>query len=95
MSVTIELTKSMEDELESRAAANGQAPSELARDVLQNHLVHEALNKLKHTDPVKSLQGLQSRRQIPVGSTSVREIVGKWPGDETDEEIAAALEELS
>lgn len=29
------------------------------------------------------------------GGTGWTEIVGKWPGDETDEEIAAALERLS
>ena len=34
-------------------------------------------------------------RPLPPGKTVWDMIVGQWPGDETDEEIAAALEELS
>jgi len=34
-------------------------------------------------------------RPLPPGKTLEDVIVGKWPGDETDEEIARALEDLS
>lgn len=34
-------------------------------------------------------------RQIPNGKTLEDMIVGKWPGDETDEQIIEALERLS
>lgn len=39
----------------------------------------------------------QSRpaRPLPPGKTREDVIVGQWPGDETDEEIEAALAELS
>ena len=35
------------------------------------------------------------RRSPPPGKTLADVIVGKWPGDETDEQIQAALDELS
>ena len=34
-------------------------------------------------------------RPLPPGKTLEDVIVGKWPGDETDEQIQAALDELS
>jgi len=34
-------------------------------------------------------------RSLPPGKTLADVIVGKWPGNETDEQIQAALEELS
>jgi len=34
-------------------------------------------------------------RPLPEGKTLSDMVCGKWPGDETDEEIAAALERLS
>jgi uncharacterized protein (DUF433 family) len=40
-------------------------------------------------------QALQALLQQSEGHGKWEEIVGKWPGDETDEEIAAALERLS
>jgi hypothetical protein len=41
------------------------------------------------------LASVQPGRPLPPGKTLRDVIVGKWPGNETDEEIAAALEELS
>ena len=34
-------------------------------------------------------------RPLPDGKTLEETVVGKWPGDEKDEEIQAALHELS
>jgi hypothetical protein len=34
-------------------------------------------------------------RELPTGTTIFDAVMGKWPGDETDEQIAAALEKLS
>ena len=34
-------------------------------------------------------------RELPTGKTIFDVVMGKWPGDETDEEIDAALEDLS
>ena len=34
-------------------------------------------------------------RQPQTPETGIGAIIGKWPGDETDEEVAAALEQLS
>jgi hypothetical protein len=42
-----------------------------------------------------ALATYQPRRTLPPGKTFSDVISGKWPGDETDEQINAALEELS
>jgi len=34
-------------------------------------------------------------RELPEGTTIFDAVLGKWPGDETDEQIVAALEKLS
>ena len=34
-------------------------------------------------------------RELPEGTTIFDAVMGKWPGDETDEQITAALEKLS
>jgi predicted DNA-binding protein len=38
---------------------------------------------------------IQPGRPLPHGTTLFDAVSGKWPGDETDEEIAKALEKLS
>ena len=42
-----------------------------------------------------SLADLQPRIPPPPGSNGMAQIIGQWPGDETDEQIQAALDELS
>ena len=37
----------------------------------------------------------QPLRPVPSGKTLADIVSGKWPGDETDEQIQAALDELS
>lgn len=95
MSVTIELPVQTENELESLAAANGRSREDVARDLLQEQLVRNALFRLRDKPQPQSLADLKPRRPVPAGSTAFKEIVGKWPGDESDEEILAALQELS
>lgn len=41
------------------------------------------------------LQASPPPRELPEGKTLEDVILGQWPGDETDEEIWAALEKLS
>ena len=48
---------------------------------------HEAVDSL--------LSRLQPRHLPPAGQNWLSLVMGKWPGDETDEEIIAALERIS
>lgn len=41
------------------------------------------------------LGDLRPRSSLPPGESGFSRIFGKWPGDETDEEVAIALEEIS
>ena len=42
----------------------------------------------------QSLAELKPRLQPPPGKTPMEIIVGQWPGDETDEELLAALKAM-
>lgn len=46
-------------------------------------------------DREEVLAGSKKPRPLPPGKTLDDMVRGKWPGDETDEQIQAALEELS
>ena len=46
-------------------------------------------------DHAEVLAGSRKPTALPPGKTLDDMVMGKWPGDETDEEIRAALEELS
>ncbi len=43
----------------------------------------------------RTLSELRPRTPLPPGASGFDRIFGKWPGDETDEEITVALEEMS
>lgn len=44
---------------------------------------------------IRLFQQSRPPREIPAGQTLADVICGQWPGDETDEQILAALEKLS
>ena len=44
---------------------------------------------------VRAIETYQPIRTVPPGKTLADVVCGQWPGDETDEEIEAALRELS
>lgn len=61
-----------------------------------------AIEAMTHRTPVQkaaarehALAAYPPRRPLPPGKTFSEVVAGKWPGDETDEQIEAALEELS
>lgn len=41
------------------------------------------------------MAGVRKGRELPEGKTLSDLVVGKWPGDESDDQIRVALEELS
>lgn len=43
----------------------------------------------------RALREFQPERELPPGQTIFDAVCGKWPGDETDEQVFAALERLS
>lgn len=62
----------------------------------------EAVFRMMHRTPeekaqarARALQRYLPARPLPPGKTLAETIAGQWPGDETDEEIEAALDELS
>ena len=65
-------------------------PEELAKRAVMETL----LAGLKGRRIPQSLDELKPRRLPPPGKTVWDMIVGQWPGDETDEELQAALKAL-
>ncbi len=49
---------------------------------------------LKDRRVPQSLDELKPRKQPPPGKTAMEMVIGKWPGDETEEELLAALKAL-
>ncbi len=43
----------------------------------------------------RAMETYQPLRTVPLGKTLADVVAGQWPGDETDEQIEAALRELS
>ena len=73
----------------------------VAQDTMSDAL-REAVAKMMNRTPEEraaaqayALATYKPRRLPPPGMTIFDVISGKWPGDETDEQIEAALEELS
>jgi hypothetical protein len=54
----------------------------------------EVLQWVSGPEP-RTLDDLRPRTPLPPGESGFARIFGKWPGDESDEEVALALEELS
>lgn len=85
MTITLELEPDMEQE----AARLGLTPEELAEQAMRT-----LIDGLKHQRIPQSLDELKPRRLPPPGKTAMQMIVGQWPGDETDEELQAALKAM-
>jgi len=64
--------------------------------------LNKAIARMTHRSPEEkaevrahALATYPPRRPLPPGKTFSDVVSGKWPGDETDEQVNAALEELS
>lgn len=95
MTITIDLSPAVEQDLREAAADRGIEPAALLENLLSRELRQESLKRLKGRKVAQSITDLKPRRPTPEGSTPLAEVVGKWPGTESDEEIRKALNELS
>jgi len=95
MSIQIELPEGWETRLREEAAEHGQEMGPYVSDFLKRQLLIRELDALKNRKPPQSLDEIKPRVPSPPGTTWIESIRGQWPGDETDEEIANALEEMS
>lgn len=91
MTITLDMAPEAEEELRGAAARQGKTLEAL----MQQAAVEVMLADLKNRSVPQSLEELKPRLQPPPGKTAMDMIIGQWPGDETDEEVNRALEELS
>lgn len=95
MTLTMEFPPETDERLRAGAERHGQDTGDYVRTLVERELTRQALAELKHRERPQSLDELKPRRPSPPGMNGLAYIAGKWPGDETDEEIDRALEELS
>ena len=90
MTLTIELPETEEVAWKEEAARLGVTPEELAKRAMMETLIAG----LKNQRIPQTLDEIKPRRLPPPGKTAMQMIVGQWPGDETDEELQAALKAM-
>jgi hypothetical protein len=95
MTIEIDLPPAAEAQLQEQAARAGQEPAEYLSRLIRRQLMMAALEALRDRPRPKSLDELKPRIPTPPGTNWLQEIRGTWPGDETDEEVYRALEEMS
>lgn len=95
MTLHIELSPATEARLRAEAERRGQDAAEFLQEIVELRLSRDTLLALKNRKRPKSVDELKARNPAPSGSNGLAEIAGKWPGDESDDEIFRALEELS
>ena len=91
MTITLDLTPQAEQEIQEAAERQGKTVEELARQAITAAMIAD----LRDRPIPQSLADLKPRVPPPPGKTSLQMVVGQWPGDETDEQVNKALEELS
>jgi hypothetical protein len=86
--MTITLPPEAEQALREEADRQNKTPEQLAMEAL--------LAGLRNRRIPQSLDELKPRNPLPPGKTlkDVRDELGPWPGDETDEELLAALKSM-
>jgi hypothetical protein len=95
MTINLDLAPETAAQLREAAAEAGLELSDYARTILEQQARLQALQALRDQRQPHSLADLKPRVPPPPGTTGMAMAIGQWPGDETDEEIEAALEELS
>jgi hypothetical protein len=95
MTFTVDLPPAIVEQLREAATRAGQDIDEYLKSLVEDRLRLLALEALKERKPPQTLAELKPRIPPPPGSNGLDQIIGRWPGDESDAEIDAALEELS
>lgn len=91
MTITLELTPTMEAALTKAAARQGVPPEGLTEQEKMDALIAG----LKDRPVPQTLAELKPRRLPPPGKTAMQMVYRQLPAEESDEEISKALEELS
>ncbi|MFO0847164.1 MAG: hypothetical protein U0871_01205 [Gemmataceae bacterium] len=109
-SITVTLQTDTEQRLRAKAAAEGQTIETYLAGLADREAedgggpdpLAEATKQLSSRTPEEVLAarerilvGARRGRPLPPGKTVFDMVEGTWPGDETDEEIRQALEEIS
>jgi hypothetical protein len=95
MTITLDLPAEVEKRLQGEAAKRGKETADYVKALVEQYVRLRALDALRGRQRPQSLADLKPRILPPPSSNGFAEIIGKWPGDEMDEEIQAALDELS
>ncbi len=95
MTITIDLAPEIAERFQQEAATLGQDTGEYLKQWVEQQMLLQDLEALRHRKPPQSLDELKPRIPPPPGSNGFAETFGQWPGDETDEEIQAALDAIS
>jgi hypothetical protein len=95
MSLRIDLPEEWGARLRHEAERNGQEPEEYVVDLLMRQLVHRELEALKDRKPPQTLADLKPHVPPPPGESWLASVIGQWPVDESDEEVARILREMS
>lgn len=90
MTVTMDMVPETEREICEEAARRGETVEEMTQQALMRTLIEG----LKNRPVPKSLDELRPRRLPPPGKTAMDMVIGQWPGDETEEELLAALKAM-
>lgn len=90
MTITLELTPGMEAALKEEAERRGLTTDELTEQAVMEALIAG----LKDRPIPQSVDEIKPHRLPPPGKTALDMIVGQWPGEETDEELQAALKAM-
>ncbi len=90
MTITLELPQELEASFVEEAERRGLTPEGLTEQAVIGTLIAG----LKNRPVPQSLDEIKPRRLPPPGKTALDMIVGQWPGEETDEELQAALKAM-
>ncbi|MDQ2799396.1 MAG: hypothetical protein M3Y13_07110 [Armatimonadota bacterium] len=91
MTITLDLKPEEERGLREEAARQGTTLDEFAQQALMDKMISD----LKNQRIPQSLNELRPRTPLPPGKT-IKDMlpIEPWPGDETDEELQAALKAM-
>ena len=92
MTITLDLPPEAEARLQQEAARHGQGANEFVTGLLEQQV---SFLLSRPTEPPAWVADLKPRDPAYADKNGFADIVGKWPGDESDAVVAAALEKLS
>ena len=95
MTIQLDFPPDMEARLQAAAARSGQEPDEYVKSLVKEQLIANELEALKHRHRPQSVDELEPRAPSPPGTSWLAQVWGQWPGDESEEELFKALEEIS